>query len=203
MPTEDLSRHTAAIALRLLKGEAPESIKVPPLKPGPAVFDWRELRRWKIDENRLPPGSIIRFRSPTVWDQYKWYVIAGGTLSLFEFILVVGLAINVVKRRRVERSLREAEKLAQQFSGRLIQAQEAERCRVSRELHDDINQRLACLIFEIQQEEALQGRSAMNDRMSKIREEVVRLCEDVGSMAYQLHPSQLEYVGIVPALKAE
>jgi len=209
MPTEDLSRKTAAIALRLLKGEAPESIQVPPLTPGAAVFDWRELRRWKIDENRLPPGSIIRFRSPTAWDEYKWYVIAGGAFSLFEFILVVGLAINVVKRRRVERSLREAEKSAQQFGGRLMQAQEAERSRVSRELHDDITQRLACVIFEIelfeieQKEAWWQGRSAMNRRLSKIREEIVRLCEDVRSLAYKIHPSQLEFLGLAKALKAE
>src|SRR5262249_25964838 len=123
MPTEDLSRQTAAIALRLLKGEGPESIKVPPLIPGSAVFDWRELRRWNIDENRLPPDSIIRFRSRTGWDQYKWYVIAGGALFVFEAILVVGLAVNLAKRKRVERSLREAEKLAQDFSRQLVQAQ--------------------------------------------------------------------------------
>jgi signal transduction histidine kinase len=208
MSTEDLSRQTAATALRLLKGEAPESIKVPPLIPGPAVFDWRELRRWNINEDRLPPGSIIRFRSPTAWDEYKWYVIAGGVLSLFEFMLVVGLAINVVKRKRVERALREAEKLARRLSGQLIQAQEAERSRVSRELHDDITQRLACLIFEIElfeieQAEALQGRSAMNVRLSKLREEIVRLCEDVRSLAYNIHPSQLEFLGLAKALKAE
>jgi len=167
------------------------------------VFDWRELRRWKIDEDRLPPGSIIRFRSPTAWDEYKWYVIGGGALSLVEAILVAGLTVNLVKRKRAERSLREAEKQAQQFSGRLIQAQEAERSRVSRELHDDITQRLACLIFEIEQEEALQGQPAMNGRMSKIREEVVHICEDVRSLAYKIHPSQLEYLGLAKALKAE
>jgi len=56
-----VARKTATIALRLLKGEAPESIKVPPQILGPAVFDWRELRRWKIDEDRLPPAASFSF----------------------------------------------------------------------------------------------------------------------------------------------
>src|SRR5262249_52120695 len=120
----DMSPKTAEIAVRLLKGEAPESIKEPPQITGPAVFDWRELRRWDIDENRLPTGRIIRLRALTAWDEYKWYVIVSGALFLFEFILVVGLAVNLLKRRRVERSLREAER-------QLIQAQQAERSRLT------------------------------------------------------------------------
>jgi signal transduction histidine kinase/ABC-type uncharacterized transport system substrate-binding protein/ActR/RegA family two-component response regulator len=131
IPIEDISRKTASIAVRVLKGEAPEHIKVSTQLPGPNVFDWRELRRWNIDENRLPPGSIIRFRSPTAWDEYKWYVIVGGAVFLFEFILVAVLAVNLLKRKRIERSLREAERLAQDFNKQLIQAQEAERSRVA------------------------------------------------------------------------
>jgi len=200
---EDLSRKTANIAVRLLNREAPESITVPPQVPGPALFDWRELRRWNIDEDRLPPGSIIRFRSPTAWNEYKWYVIVGGTFSVFGTILLVGLAINLVKRKRVERSLREAEKLAQDFSRRLIRAQEVERSSIAHELHDDIIQRLACLAIEIEPRGTAQGRSAVTGRMSEIREEIVRLTKDVRSMAYELHPSLLEHVGLVTALKAE
>jgi signal transduction histidine kinase/ABC-type uncharacterized transport system substrate-binding protein/ActR/RegA family two-component response regulator len=128
---DDLTQKTASVALRLLKGEAPESIKVPPLISGPPLFDWRELRRWNIDENRLPPGSVIRFRTRTAWEQYKWYVIAGVALFVFEAILVVGLAVNLAKIKRVERSLRAAESQAQDFSKQLIQAQQAERSRLA------------------------------------------------------------------------
>jgi signal transduction histidine kinase len=200
---EDLSRKTANIAVRLLNKEAPESITVPPQMPGPAVFDWRELRRWNIDEHRLPPGSMIRFRSSTPWDEYKWYVIVGGSLSVFGAILVVGLAIHLVKRKRVERSLREAERLAHDFSRRLIQAQEVERSNVAHALHDDINQRLACIAIEIGQEETAPGRQAVTGRMTEVRKEIVQLSKDVSSMAYELHPSLLEYLGLVTVLKAE
>ena len=39
------------------------------------MFDWRQLQRWGIDEDRLPPGSIIRFRELTMWQQYKWRIV--------------------------------------------------------------------------------------------------------------------------------
>jgi signal transduction histidine kinase/ActR/RegA family two-component response regulator len=120
---EDWGRKTAAIALRLLEGEA-KSIQVPPQIPGPAVFDWRELRRWNIDENRLPSGSMIQYRSLTTWEQYKWYLIVGAALFLFELILLVGLAVNLFKRR-------ESERLAQDINRRLIQSQEMERSRLA------------------------------------------------------------------------
>src|SRR5262245_2030150 len=197
---EDLSRKTANIAARLLNKEAPESIRVPPQMPGPAVFDWRELRRWNIDEDRLPPGSTIHFRSSTPWDDYKWYLIIGAVLGA---ILAVGMAIHIVKRKRVERSLREAEKLAHDFSGRLIQAQEVERSNVAHELHDDINQRLACIAIEIGQEETAQGRQAVTGRMTEVRKEIVELSKDVRSIAHRLHPGLLEDLGLVTMLKTE
>jgi signal transduction histidine kinase len=193
LAVEALSRKTAAVAVRLLNNEAPENIKVPPQRPGPAAFDWRELRRWNIDEDRLPSGSIIRFRSPTVWEAYKWHVIVGVSLSVFGTILVFGLLINLVKRKRV------AER-AQDFNRRLIQAQEAERSKLAGELHEDITQRLACLAIEIKQEATAR---ATTGTMGAMHEEVVRLCEDVRSMAYKLHPSLIQHLGFVGALQIE
>jgi hypothetical protein len=62
LSTEELGRRMAAIAVRILSGEMPENIRSPPLMPGAAMYDWRELTHWKISEARLPPGSIVRFR---------------------------------------------------------------------------------------------------------------------------------------------
>ena len=63
MPIDELSRRTADVAIRLLNGAPPRSISVPPQSPGPPTFDWRELQRWGIPESRLPPGSVVRYRS--------------------------------------------------------------------------------------------------------------------------------------------
>jgi len=40
------------------------------------MFDWRALKRWNISEDRLPPGSIVRFKTPSIWDLYRWYIIS-------------------------------------------------------------------------------------------------------------------------------
>ena len=64
---DDLSRNTADVAVRLLNGAAPNSIHVPVQLPGQPMFDWRELQRWGIPESRLPPGSVVRYRAPSLW----------------------------------------------------------------------------------------------------------------------------------------
>jgi len=64
---EAVGQHAASVAVRILQGEAPSRIRIPPIGPGVATFDWRELERWKIDPARLPSGSAIRFRPPSFW----------------------------------------------------------------------------------------------------------------------------------------
>ena len=100
---------SARIAVRILHGEPASSI--PPKVVGPLSprYDWRELRRWKINENHLPPGSVVLFREPTAWEQYKAWITAGVSLCLVQAVLIFGLVANLVKRRRAERSLSESE----------------------------------------------------------------------------------------------
>ena len=68
---DDMSRDTADAAARLLQGAAPKSINVPVRLPGQPAFDWRELQRWDIPESRLPPGSLVRYRAPSLWSAYR------------------------------------------------------------------------------------------------------------------------------------
>ena len=72
----DSSRQTAAVAIRILGGEKPGEIRTPPVQFASPVFDWREMQRWGISENSLPPGSEILFRNPTAWEQYRAYILA-------------------------------------------------------------------------------------------------------------------------------
>ena len=82
MSIEEVGERSTQAALRLLQGEAPATIKTPPLTVAAPAFDWRELRRWGIAESRLPPGSIIRFREPTMWQEYRWQIVAGAAFAL-------------------------------------------------------------------------------------------------------------------------
>ena len=60
---------TADVAVRLLSGTPPGRIRVPPRLAGQPTFDWRELQRWGIPESRLPPGSVVRYRAPSLWQR--------------------------------------------------------------------------------------------------------------------------------------
>jgi PAS domain S-box-containing protein len=90
---------------RVLNGEKPENILI--ISEGGNVneFDWRQLKRWGLKESDLPPGSLVRFREPSLWENYKREVI--GTAAAFSVLslLVVGLLINLGQRRRAERAL--------------------------------------------------------------------------------------------------
>jgi signal transduction histidine kinase len=95
------------------------------------------------------------------------------------------------------------EVLSRDLSQRLIQAHEAERARLARELHDDLSQRLAVLAIDIGRAELATQDRARAAELRGAREELVRMSDDVHSLAYQLHPSVLAELGLAEALRAE
>ena len=323
MAIDDLSRNAAGVALRILDGESPEHLTVPPQLPGPPIFDWRELRRWGISEDRLPPGSIVQFRELTVWERYRWQIIAALSVCLLEALLILALIANLIKRRRAERSLSEStnrlgailstaaegiltfndrgiiesvnaagrnifgytaaemlgrnvsmvlpalfstarrkafpttdrrspdikgtvreasgrrkdgsmfpidlaitevvladrriftgfvrditerkqvEQMQREFGKQLLQAQESERARLARELHDDITQRLGLLAINADRLDSEADLIEQRKTIRGIRDSLMVLSEDVHSLAYKLHPALLEHLGLADALQAE
>jgi ABC-type uncharacterized transport system substrate-binding protein len=75
LPNQNVGVEAARIALRILRGEVPSSIPTKAIESLAPIYDWRELRRWGISEARLPPGSILKFRQPTLWEQYRGTII--------------------------------------------------------------------------------------------------------------------------------
>ena len=199
----EFGRKAVNVVVRILNGEAPGGIKTEPLGFENPRFDWREIQRWDISEADLPPGSVVEFRVPTIFEQYKWYIAAAVAIGLIEATVIIALLLN---RRRLERERVErqrAEKAARDFSERLISAQEDERSRLARELHDDVTQRLAVLAIEAGRAQ-VRGRSQGTDTtMREIGEGLVKLSEDVHALSYRLHPSILDDLGLIEALKAE
>ena len=66
------------------------------------LFDWRQLQRWKISESRLPPGSEILFREPTVWDTHRWQIVTIAAVILAQAVLILWLLLEHRRRRRLE-----------------------------------------------------------------------------------------------------
>ena len=116
---DELSRDTADVTVRLLHGAAPTSIDVPLRLPGQPTFDWRELQRWGIPESRLPPGSIVRYRAPSLWSAYRSTVLSAMGVLAIQSLLIIGLLYQRRARRQAELESRSNLALAADASRRL------------------------------------------------------------------------------------
>jgi PAS domain S-box-containing protein len=107
--SEGVGKEAADVAVRILDGEPASSITPRVFERLPARYDWRALRRWKISEKRLPAGSTVLFREPTVWQRHRAWIITGISICILQALLITVVLFNLFRRRRAERSLTESE----------------------------------------------------------------------------------------------
>jgi signal transduction histidine kinase len=94
-----LAQQTAQLALRVLNGQDPSTIpaSIDELKP---TFDWQQLKRWHVSEHRLPPGSEIYFREPTMWERYPGQIAFTIAVILVQAALI-WILLQEHRRRRL------------------------------------------------------------------------------------------------------
>jgi signal transduction histidine kinase len=191
---------TAELAARVLLGERPDDIPVVHASDLQVRLDWRALQRWQIPESALPAGSQVLYREPTLWERVRKYAIAATLVIIVQFLSIFGLLRQRARKRKAEAALRESEK---RFRGRLLEAQEEERRRIARELHDDICQKLALLSTEVvNANRSVSGSAeATKEALEEIQQHCSHIASDVQSLSHQLHNSKLEYLGIVTAIR--
>jgi PAS domain S-box-containing protein len=102
---ESLGLDTAQLTLRVLRGERLQDLPVQESKSTVPMVDCRQLRRWGLEEKRLPAGTVVRFREASPWRTYRWYIVGGISLILLEALLIFGLLSQRAKRRRTTRAL--------------------------------------------------------------------------------------------------
>jgi PAS domain S-box-containing protein len=108
----------------------------------------------------------------------------------------VSLVSDITESRRAERILRD-------LTSRLIKAQEEERSRVARELHDDLSQKVALLSIELDYAERhIAKKDDLTPAIQKARTTAEDISEDIHRISHQLHPSRLDHLGLVKAVKA-
>ena len=125
--------------------------------------------------------------------------------------LVGDIFTNALARKRAdeklhakEQSLQQSQLHLRQLAAKLLNAQEEERRRIAREMHDDWTQRLAILGMDAAKiEEQLVGTEEALPLLAAVREKLACLSEDVHALSRQLHPSILEDLGLVEALRSE
>jgi signal transduction histidine kinase len=130
----------------------------------------------------------------------SWFVVHAARLDLPGSAGAFRILVNssdITHTRQTEETLRD-------LGGRLITAQEEERTRVARELHDDLNQRMALLSVELEQVSQKLPPSQGSLRLSihKVWERAQEISSEIHRVAYQLHPSKLDHLGLVAAVKS-
>ena len=90
------------LALRLLRGEKLGPADIVTRNANAYEFDARQIGRWGLREDRLPPGSVIRFREPSAWEEYRWGIIGMLALVLLESLLIAALVVQRTRRKRAE-----------------------------------------------------------------------------------------------------
>lgn len=153
--------------------------------------------RWKEVHRRCLEGETLRADDDrwegqdgphwARWEVRPWKT-ADGTVG---GILI--LAENITRRKQMEEAL-------SGMSRKLIEAQEQERARIARELHDDVSQRLAVVTVEIEQ--LRRDPSRIRSRLQELQEQVGNISNDIQALSHDLHSSKLEYLGVPGGMKS-
>jgi signal transduction histidine kinase len=207
---KDQAAFASGIVLRLLQGEKPGNI--------PAVtvtnrysFDWKQLLRWHLDVSRLPAGSVVLNRDPGAWQLYWRMIVLVALVMLIQAGLLMYLLMEQRRRRGVQRALendicerQKAEAALLDLGGHLISAQEEERSRIARELHDDFAQRLAMLTVNLERIAMaipVEPENAIR-RLRDLWDQTSQIGADLHTLSHNLHSSVLEVLGLSEGIRS-
>jgi signal transduction histidine kinase len=210
-----------AVLRRLGSPHAPADSSVTAMAPT-LVFDWRQVRRWSLREDRLPPGSELRFRPPSLWEQYRRYAAGAVLLFIAQTVLVAILLLERRHRRRAQVALterqadlervndalrgrtREVEARNAQvrtLAGKLIAAQEQERAHIARELHDEVGQSLTIVRMSLDTLRSQDDTGPLPSAIDETLALVDRTLDEVRDLSLLLRPSLLDHLGLEAALR--
>jgi PAS domain S-box-containing protein len=176
------------------------------VKPNWDVFlrgihpDDRALVRKELDavgEKRQPFDCVHRVLRP---DGTIRFAHAQGELitdSKGQPVQFVGTVLDVTEQKLSDQALASV-------SRRLIKAQEQERIRIGRELHDDIGQRISMLAIGLEQikKDLPDSSGVFGSRVDELRVQTSEIADDLQSLSHELHSAKLEYLGIAAAMRA-
>ena len=178
------------------------------------MLDWRQLRRWGIAEGRVPPGSEVRYRMPSLWDQYRGPVAGALAVGAAQAALIAGLLVERARPRaalaarqgrwpRASGDLEARTAEVRALAGRLLVAQEEERTAIARELHDEVGQALTTIKINLDTMRVVgagdpEAQAELLDDGVQLVDEAL---EQVRDLSLLLHPAMLDHLGLEAALR--
>jgi PAS domain S-box-containing protein len=164
--------------------------------PEDAAQDWSLFQK-------LQAGSINYYQLEKRYFRRDGSLVWGNlTLSLLNSDptpLVIAMVHDITEKKRSEEERKSTEEALSMMNRRLIEAQEEERARIGRELHDDVIQRLSLLAVELDQLQM--NPSDVRSRLEALRKKVVDVGKAVKDLSHELHSSGLRYLGLVAGLR--
>ena len=179
-----------------------------------ALHDRDSMCEWCVND-RVFRGETVRWEVQSPKDHHWYYVVntpirrIDGTMSKQSMIIdITERKLSEMAMKDSEAVLRNSQRDLQKLAGRLISAKEEELRRLSRELHDDLTQRLAVLAIEagkleLELNKMPHGSADPGQKISQIKEQLIKISEDVHRISRQLHPTILDDLGLVRAIEAE
>jgi signal transduction histidine kinase len=143
---------------------------------------------------------------------HLWHITGGLAFVAIETFLIGGLLGQRTRRRQVERAarvsedaLRSSNAQIRDLAGQLIFAQEVERARIARDLHDDACQEVASLVVDVsnlRQKDATLQDSEVQQTLLSVQRRMARVAEGLRLLSHDLHPNLLKHAGLAAALEA-
>jgi PAS domain S-box-containing protein len=163
--------------------------------PEDSQDDWalfQKLRAGTIDRYSLEK-RYVKKDGAQIWGRLNVSILRSGEGPSLVFALVE----DITKRKQTEEAL-------SRMTRRLLEAQEQERARIARDLHDDFNQRLAMLGIGILQlrEDLPSPSDGVLKRLNELHKHTVEIAEDVQALAHELHSPKLDYLGVDVVMKS-
>ena len=155
----------------------------------------------------------MEYRLQRADGEYRWVLDTGVPRLASDGALLgyIGSCFDITERRQAEEALRTNEAALRQshteiedLAGRLITAQEAERARIARDLHDDISQKLAAISIAMSEctLPELHASGELLEVVTAVQGQTIELAEDIRLLSHDLHPAVLVHAGLVDALRS-
>jgi ABC-type uncharacterized transport system substrate-binding protein len=156
-----LGKDAAVAALRILDGGQASAVPFTESSARTIIVDAREMKRWSIPITSVPAGGTVLNRTPTVWETYRWRIVAGICLLMLQSVLIATLLVQRRRRRTAEADLRSSER-------RRHTAVLDERNRMARDMHDTLAQGFTGVIVQLQAAEHARAHGATTDMASHL-----------------------------------